>query len=83
MANVRVKLNSAGVRELLRSSGVQTDLQRRARAIAAAAGDGFEVDTQVGSVRARASVRSATLDAHVAEATDRALTRAIDAGRAG
>lgn len=81
MAAARVKLDSKAVRDLLRSDEVKADLERRARAIAAAAGEGFEVDSDVGPARARASVRSATLEAHVAEATDRALTRAIDAGR--
>lgn len=81
MANVKIKLNRPGVRELLRSAEVQADLARRARAIAAAAGPGMEVDTEVGSNRARASVRTVTTDARRREATERALTRAIDAGR--
>jgi len=80
-ATVRVELNSDGIRALLRSEAVRADLERRARAIAEAAGEGFEVESQVGSNRARASVRTATAEAREAEATDRALTRAIDAGR--
>ena len=84
MANVRVVLNRAGVRELLRSPEVQADLAERARRIAEAAGGeeaGFETSVIVGGNRARASVITATAEAMVAEAKHRTLTRAIDAGR--
>ena len=77
----RVRLNRKGVRELLRSREVLSDLERRANAIAAAAGEGMEVDSEIGRNRARASVRTATREAVLAEAQQRALTRALDAGR--
>lgn len=78
---VKVELNRTNVRALLRSGPVQSDLQRRANAIARAAGEGMEVDSGTGPNRARASVRTGTREAMEAEARDRALTRAIDAGR--
>lgn len=81
MGNLRIVLNHAGVRELLRSPEVQRDLERRAQNIAAAAGEGMEVSTERGATRARATVITATFEARYREATDRALTRAIDAGR--
>ncbi len=81
MAKVRIELNKKAVREILRSPEVQADLKRRADAIAAAAGPGHETDLSVGRNRARASVVTATHEARRAEAVDRALTRAIDAGR--
>lgn len=77
----KFELNHAGVRELLCSDGVLADLRGRAERIAAAAGDGMEVDARVGANRARASVHTATWEARHAEALDRVLTRAIDAGR--
>jgi hypothetical protein len=49
--------------------------------MATAAGLGFESDSDVGQNRARAAVWTGTIEAMVAEATDRALTRSIDAGR--
>jgi hypothetical protein len=82
-----VTLNRKGVRQLLRSSEVLDDLGRRAEAIEeaanAAAGEpgAFEWDAEVGSNRARASVRTASREGMIAEAKDRALTRSIDAGR--
>lgn len=77
----KLVLNRKGVRDLLRSDGVVADMDRRARAIAAAAGTGMEVDSGVGRNRGRAVVFTATAEAMVAEATNRDLTRAIDAGR--
>lgn len=78
---VVIKLNRAGVRELLRSKEVQDDLAARAERIAAAAGDGFDASSFVGANRARASVMAVSIEARIAEAKDRTLTRAIDAGR--
>ena len=78
---VRIELNRDGIAALLKSSEVQDDLRRRAEAIAKQAGDGFEVDVRVGANRARASVRTATIEAMRAEAESRTLTQALDAGR--
>lgn len=79
--SVRIKLNRKGIRELLRSPEVLTDLRNRADRIAAAAGPGHAVDAGVGRNRARASVRTDTREAMEAEAQFRNLTRALDAGR--
>ncbi len=81
MADVRIELNSPGVAALLKGPEVTADIDRRVRAVAAAAGAGMEASTLVGATRARGSVITGTRDARVAEATDRALTRALDAGR--
>lgn len=79
--SLTIKLNRKAVRDLLRSSEVQADLERRANKIKAAAGPGHEVDVEVGRNRARASVRTDTVEAMRAEARDHKLTRALDAGR--
>ena len=81
MAAVVIKLNKAGMRELLRSQAVQQDMERRARLIAAAAGDGMAVESEIGPNRARAEVRTDTFEARHAEATTRNLSTAVDAGR--
>lgn len=80
-SKVRVVLNSANHRAILRSPQVQSDLLRRAQAIADAGGEGLEVDSGVGPNRARASVRTATAEARRSEAIDKTLTSAINAGR--
>lgn len=81
MANARVRMNDAEIKKLLKSPEVLADLERRARAVAAIAGDGMEVDSGVGPTRARASVRTASIRAMRREARDRILLRALDAGR--
>jgi hypothetical protein len=79
----RVILNPAGVRDLLRSPGVERDLRERANRIAQAAGEGYEADSAIGSKRARATVWTATPEAMFIEATEHRLLRALDAGRGG
>jgi len=81
VADIRIEVNSAGIQSILKSDEVQELLRTKADRIAAAAGDGFEASSRVGKTRARASVITVTRAARLAEATDRALTRAIDAGR--
>lgn len=80
-AKVRVVVNKQAVKALLRSHEVQADLERRAQAIAAAAGPGFSVRTHVGASRVRVTVGTDDLDAILAETYHQTLTRAIDAGR--
>lgn len=77
----RIKLTANGPRQLRKSPGVVADLKRRADRIASAAGSGMEASTHQGRNRARASVITGTVEAMVAEARGRVLTRAIDAGR--
>lgn len=78
---VRIKLNSPGVRELLRSPEVTADLKRRGQRIAAAAGPGHEVETFQGRNRARVTVRTTTDEAALAEQNHKRLTNALGAGR--
>ena len=77
----RVKFNYDGFNAVRRSAGVDADLERRAGRVAAAAGEGFEVRRTINPGRVGYLVYADTLEAMEAEATDKALTRAIDAGR--
>lgn len=80
-SKIRVDINSAGIQDLLKSSPVRAFLLAKAQRIAAAAGPGMTASSRVGKTRARASVITDTYKARHAEATNRSLTRAIDAGR--
>lgn len=82
-SSIRIEISSAGIVELLRSKEVQADLLRRGEAIQAAAGGApdFDVLAVTGRQRAAVYVSTTTVEGMLAEATDRALTRAIDAGR--
>jgi hypothetical protein len=81
MANVRIVLNPRAPREIRTSRKVLADLERRGRAIAAAAGPGHRVESSIGKNRARVAIITDTTDAALSEATNRSLTRALDAGR--
>lgn len=74
---VRVKLNSDGVRTLLKSPAMQAILRGHAQRIAARAGEGHQVNVGTTGTRARAEVVTDTIDAMRAEAVDRNLTRAF------
>lgn len=80
MSKVRVKVLPKGTRALLRDPKV-FELKRRADQIAAAAGPGHDVEISVGRNRAHADIATDTFEARAAEARNRSLTRAIDAGR--
>lgn len=79
----RLKVHSEGAKAILESAGVVADLERRGKAVAEAAGgaDDFEVRTERRHDRPVVFVRTASIDGMRAEAKDRSLTRAIDAGR--
>lgn len=81
MAAVVIKLKKAGMRELLRGAATLALMESHARPIAAAAGPGMVVESEVGPNRARAEVRTDTFEARHAEATTRNLSTAVDAGR--
>lgn len=79
--SVKVKLNRRGMAALLKAPGVLDDLERRANRVATTAGEGHVVRAEIGRTRARAAVITSTYAAIRAEAADRNLTRAFDAGR--
>lgn len=56
MASMKFKLNSAGVRELMKSPEMQAVLTDKANAIRNRAGNGYESDIYVGKTRANAMV---------------------------
>ena len=78
---VVIKLNSKGVKSLLRSSDVAGDLTRRAGNIRSAAGEGYEVESETGRNRSRAVVVTSTFDAMRREAQLKTLLTALNAGR--
>lgn len=78
----RVEINDEAARELLKSAPIKADLKRRADRIAAAAGVGqWDVTESNSRSRARVSVGTGDYKAREAEATNRVLLRALEAGR--
>jgi len=86
--SIRVQINSDTIRKVLQSREMQAEVKRRAEAIADAAGGEPDFEARVEVVggssklgRAMGYVAAATPAGREAEARDRTLTRAIDAGR--
>lgn len=78
----KVKLNKKTARAILRGRPAAEVVRKRGQNIADAAGPGNEVYVNTGRNRVRAAVVTATDEARKSEATNRTLSRAIDAGRA-
>ena len=64
MSKVKVKLNKAGIRELMRSAEIMGICRDQANAVAARAGTGYEVNTYTGKNRVNAEVRAETYKAY-------------------
>ena len=63
MNSLKVKLNSSGVRELLKSAEIQSLLAERAQQVANRLGDGYAIDPYVGKNRANVSIHPETAKA--------------------
>lgn len=80
-AKVRIELDTEGIRRLLCSDAIAAECEKAASAIASAAGDGFEVTPRkslgYGGGRVGCGVAAETYEARLAEAEDKALTKAV------
>lgn len=77
MSNVKIKLNSAGVRSLLKSTEMQGVLTEHATAIRQRTGDGYEQDIHVGQNRANAMVKATTYKAKRDNLKNNTLLKAV------
>jgi hypothetical protein len=80
-ASIRIEINRKAVRDILQSAPVQAESRQRAKRIEEAAGDDFETVTFAGKDRTQTLVRTKNYEGRRQEATNRTLTRALDAGR--
>lgn len=81
MGNTRVELNFEGVRQLMTSPQMVALCERKARAVAAAAGDGYTITTHIGPNRCNASVITDSYEAKKANLDGNALIKALGAAR--
>lgn len=75
---MKFKLDSAGVRELMKSAEMQAILTEEASAIQNRAGDGYEQDIYVGKNRANAMVRASTYQAKKDNLKNNTLLKALN-----
>lgn len=77
MSNLRIELNSDGVRELLKSPEMMGICRELANGIANRAGDGFELSEYTGRNRVNVSVHAETKEAMQACLKDNVLVKAV------
>lgn len=80
MSKVRIVLNSAGVRALLKSGEMEALLQSQAAAIAAKCGEGYASDTKQMSSRVIASAYTETEEAMQDNLDNNTLLRNLGGG---
>ena len=80
MSRIRIKLNRAGVRELLRSEEMAGICRELAEGVAARAGDGYGVNVHTGRNRVNASVSADTYEAKRDSLKNDTLIKALYAG---
>lgn len=78
MGNVQVKLNTAGVRELLKSPEIKSVCNEYANQIAARAGDGYEVEPRNYPERSGYAVKAADAHAYYSNLKYNTLVRALN-----
>ena len=77
MGKVKVELNRAGVRELLRCDAVKAMLESEANARAASAGAGYTVNSYVGRNRCNAEILAETREARKDNLKNNTLLKVI------
>ena len=77
MSKVKIELNSAGIRELLRSEEMQALLEEHAAAIAGRCGAGYSYDGHMTGGRAVASAYAETPEAIQDNLDNNTLLRAL------
>jgi hypothetical protein len=78
----KIDIKLRGINQVMKSPGVQTLIDHAAHHIAAEAGEGFEYRSGKKKHRwvARAYVDAVTMEARIAEARNKTLTRAVGSG---
>lgn len=78
MSKARIKLNRAGVRDLLRSEEMMDVCATVANTVAQKAGAGYEVNTHVGKNRVNAEVKAETFAARRDNLKNNTLLKALN-----
>lgn len=77
MPNVRIELNSSGVRELLRSEEMMAICKEHADKALSNLGEGYEVTTHTGRNRVNAEVAAVSYEAKLDNSRNNTILKAI------
>lgn len=81
MSNVKFKLNSAGIREMLKSSDVQSMISEVGTKVVTRAGEGYELKTSIRPTRVVATIAPNTVKAHFDNLKHNVLLKALGSGK--
>jgi len=81
MSNLKVKLISSGVRDLLKSDEIKTECEKYAKSALGKLGPGYTTSTYVGKKRANASVFAYTSAARRENQRKNTILKAIFGGK--
>ena len=77
MSKVKIELNSAGVRDMLRSPEMQALLEERAQNALNSLGAGYDKSLMVGKNRANVSIMVTTYDAYRDNLSNNTILKAL------
>lgn len=77
MSNVRIELNSNGVRELLRSNEMREICEAYANKAGSRLGEGYAVSSMIGKSRVNASVYAESYEAKKENAENNTILKAL------
>lgn len=77
MAKVKVELNPAGVRELLRSPEMVSVCQEYANTAISKLGSGYESTTRIGRNRCNADIAAVTIEAKIDNLKNNSILKAL------
>ena len=77
MAKVEVKLNSAGVQELLKSQEMMNICEKHAKNAQKKLGDGYVVTTMVGKTRVNAEIATDSYEAMTENLNNNSILKAL------
>lgn len=81
MANVKFKLNRAGVRELLMSDAMRSIIEEKAKAVERSAGEGYTAEITNGTDRVYAHIHAETPEAFYENQKHNTLLKALGSGK--
>lgn len=75
---VKIELNSDGVKELLKSDAIRTELERRANEALSRLGAGYSTNTHMGPNRVNVEVTADTYQAKQENAQNNTILKAVE-----
>ena len=77
MGNVLIKLDDAGIQELLKSTEIMAELKKHGKTVLGNAGDGYAMDEHIGKTRGNVSIYANSKEAYQDNLNNNTLLKAV------